>query len=75
MNLQQYQALLLVFTGTLALIVASPALQRVLVYPQKEFFTEMWLLGPEHRGENYPFAVKEAENLEVFLGISNHLGH
>ena len=75
MNVQQYQALLLIITGTLALIVASPALQRLLVYPQREFFTEMWLLGPDHMAENYPFAVKKAENLEFFLGISNHLGY
>jgi hypothetical protein len=75
MNVQQYQALLLIITGTLALIVASPALQRFMVYPQKEFFTEMWLLGPEHMAENYPFSVKKAENLGVFLDVSNHLGH
>jgi uncharacterized membrane protein len=75
MNVQQYQALLLVITGTLALIVASPALQRLLIYPQRECFTEMWLLGPNHMAENYPFTVKKAENLEFYLGISNHLGH
>ena len=74
MNLQQYQVFLLIITGTLALIVASPALQRLLVYPQGEFFTEMWLFGPDHMAENYPFAVKKAENLEFFLGISNYLG-
>jgi len=74
MNLQQYRALLLIITGTLALIVASPALQRLLVYPQTEFFTEMWLLGPERKAENYPFNITRNENYGVFLGIGNHLG-
>jgi hypothetical protein len=74
MNLQQYQALLLIITGTLALIVASPALQRLLVYPQTEFFTELWLLGPEQKAENYPFNITLGENYNVFLGIANHLG-
>ena len=74
MNLQQYQVFLLVITGTLALIVASPAMQRLLVYPQKEFFTEMWLLGPEHRAENYPFNIIMGENYNGFLGVGNHLG-
>jgi uncharacterized membrane protein len=75
MNLQQYQALLLIITGTLALIVASPALQRLLVYPQTEFFTEMWLLGPEYKAENYPYNITLNNGYTVFLGVSNHLGH
>jgi hypothetical protein len=74
MNLQQYQALLLIITGTLALIVASPALQRLLVYPQTEFFTEMWLLGPEYKAENYPFNITRGESYPLFLGVGNHLG-
>jgi len=75
MNLQQYQALLLIITGTLALIVASPALQRLLVYPQTEFFTEMWLLGPEYKAEDYPFNITLNNDYKLFLGVSNHLGH
>ena len=74
MNLQEYKTLLLVVTAILALLVASPALQRLLVYPQTEFFTEMWLLGPEHKAENYPFNITLNENYSVFLEVSNHLG-
>ncbi|MBN1245165.1 DUF1616 domain-containing protein [Candidatus Bathyarchaeota archaeon] len=75
MNLQGYKVLLLCVTAILALLVASPALQRLLVYPQTEFFTEMWLLGPEHTAENYPSNITLNENYKVFLGTSNHLGH
>jgi len=74
-NLQEYKVLLLVVTAVLALFVASPALQRLLVYPQTEFFTEMWLLGPEHTTENYPANITLSENYNVFLGVSNHLGY
>jgi len=74
-NLQQYKLLLLVVTTTLSLLVASPALQRLLVYPQTEFFTEMGLLGPGHTAENYPFNITLNENYQVFLGASNNLGH
>ena len=73
-NLQMYKALLLVVTVVLALLVASPALQRLLVYPQTEFFTEMWLLGPEHMAENYPVNITSGENYNVFLGVGNQLG-
>ena len=74
LNLTQYKALFIVVTAVLALLVASPALQRVLVYPRTEFFTELSLLGPAHTAENYPYNVTNGENYTVFLGIGNQLG-
>jgi hypothetical protein len=62
-------------TGILVLLVASPALSRLLVYPRTEFFTEMWLLGPNHTGEDYPFNVSSGRSYSVFLGVGNHLGY
>jgi hypothetical protein len=73
-KLQKYKALFIVVISVSALLVASPALQRLLVYPQTEFFTEMWLLGPEHKAENYPFNITRNQNYDVFLGIGNNLG-
>lgn len=75
MKIQEYKALVLVVTAVLALIIASPALQRLLVYPQTEFFTEFWLLGPQHNAENYPFNITRNEGYNVYLGIGNRLGH
>ena len=75
MNIKEYGVLFWIVVGVLALLVASPALQRLLIYPQTEFFTELWLLGPEHKGENYPFNITRNENYNVFLGVANHLGH
>jgi hypothetical protein len=75
MNLQEYKILFMVIISVSALLVASPALQRLLTYPQTEFFTEFWLLGPEHKSENYPFNISRNENYNVFLGVGNHLGH
>jgi uncharacterized membrane protein len=71
---QEYKVLFTVVISVSALLVASPVLQRLLVYPQTEFFTEMWLLGPEHKAENYPLNITIGENYHVFLGIANHLG-
>jgi len=75
MNLQNYRVLFMTVTGILALLVASPALSRLLVYPRTEFFTELWLLGPNHRAEGYPFNISRGQNYSVFLGIGNHLGY
>ena len=74
MDLSQYKALFLVVTGVLALFVASPVLQKVLVYPQTEFFTEVWLLGPQHIAQNYPHNITSNENYSGFLGVTNHFG-
>jgi len=58
-----------------ALIVASPALQRLITLPQTEFFTELWLLGPGHMAEGIPYNITRGDSYNVFVGISNHLGN
>jgi hypothetical protein len=73
-NLTQYKALFIVVIAVLALLVASPALQRALVYPRTEFFTELSLLGPGHMAENYPYNITNGNSYSVFLGIANNLG-
>jgi hypothetical protein len=74
LNLTQYKALFILVTAVLALLVASPALHRVLVIPRTEFFTELSLLGPERTAENYPYNISDGENYRVFLDIANQLG-
>ena len=74
MDLERFKVLFLVVTAISALLVASPALQHFLVYPQTEYFTELWLLGPNQKAENYPYNITQNANYQVFLGISNHLG-
>jgi uncharacterized membrane protein len=75
MDLRAFKGIFLVVTAIVALLVASPALSRLLVLPQTEFFTEMWLLGPNHMAENYPFNVSGGQNYSVYLGLANHLGY
>ena len=75
MNLSEYKVLFIVVTAVVALFVASPVLSRVLVYPRTEFFSEMWLLGPNHKAEGYPYNISRGLNYTVFLGIGNQLGY
>jgi hypothetical protein len=75
MDLQNYRVIFMTVTGILALLVASPALSRLLVLPQTEFFTELWLLDSNHKAESYPFNVVRNQNYSVFLGIRNRLGY
>jgi len=73
-NLTQYKVLFIVVTAVVSLLVASPALQRVSVYPQTQFFTELSLLGSGHMADNYPFDITLNANYTAFIGLTNQLG-
>ena len=75
MKLQEYRVLFIAVTGILTLLVASPALSRLLVLPRTEAFTEFWILDSHHSADDYPFNITRVHSYNVFLGISNHLGH
>ncbi|MCW3986038.1 MAG: DUF1616 domain-containing protein [Candidatus Bathyarchaeota archaeon] len=73
--MEEHRVVFVVVTGVLVLLVASPALSRLLVLPRTEFFTELWLLDSNNRAEDYPFNVTVSEEYNVFLGIGNRLGY
>jgi hypothetical protein len=73
MGLSRYKTLILVVTAALALIIASPSIQQVLVYPQTDYFTEFWMFGPNH-DTSYPGNVTLNQNYRIYLDITNHLG-
>ena len=75
MNIREYGVLFWTVVGVLALLVASPALSRLLVWPRTEFFTELWILGLNHMAEDYPHNVSRYENYSIYLGLGNHLGY
>jgi uncharacterized membrane protein len=74
LQLENHKILYITITVILALLVASPAMQHFLVYPQTEFFTEMWLLGPNQKAENYPYNIVQNQQNKIYLGLSDHLG-
>jgi len=56
------------------LLFASPTLSLVLHLPAGEMFSELWVLGPGHMAEEYPFNVRAGENYSIYVGVGNHLG-
>ena len=74
-SLHEFRILFVAVTGILVLLVASPALSRLLVFPRTDYFTELWILDSNHKAENYPFNVARNQSYNVFLGIGNHLGY
>jgi hypothetical protein len=57
----------------LGLIVLSPTLAMVITLPGGERFSELWILGPGHMAEDYPFNVSTGEVYNVYLGVGNHM--
>ena len=56
------------------LLFASPSLALVLHLPSGEKFSELWILGPGHMAEGYPFDVTADVSYLVYLGVGNHMG-
>jgi len=74
MSLREVRAAYVACFVFLGLIILSPTLAMVLSFPNGERFSELWILGPEHKAENYPFIIKANQTYSVFLGIGNHMG-
>jgi len=74
MKLEEYKVVSMAVGLVGVLILASPALSLVLRLPGGERFSELYVLGPGHMAEDYPFNVSKGENYLVYLGVGNHLG-
>jgi hypothetical protein len=61
--------------GLVGVIVFSVPSAMVFVrWPAGERFSELYVLGPEHKAEGYPYNVKENESYLVYLDVVNDLG-
>jgi uncharacterized membrane protein len=57
------------------LLVAAPMVGLLGPIPSgQERFSELWLLGPNHMAEGYPFNVRVGEAYSIFVGVGNHMG-
>lgn len=75
MNLEEYRTLFIGATLVLSLMAAVPMLSIVVpIQTDSERFSELWLLGPNHLAEDYPFNVRVLEEYRIFVGASNHMG-
>jgi len=74
MNLEEYRTVFAAGSLVMMLIVAAPTLGLIVPFPREmERFSEFWVLGPNHRAEDYPLNVRVNESYSVFVGVSNHL--
>jgi len=74
-NLEEYRTVFAVTSLALMLVAAAPTLSMVVAFPRGvERFSELWVLGPNHMAEGYPFNVRVGEEYRVFVGVGNHMG-
>jgi len=74
LKLDEFRILFLVAGLVLTLIAASPALSLISLPRSGERFSEFWLLGPEHKAEDYPFNVGNMMQCRIYVGVGNQLG-
>jgi hypothetical protein len=61
--------------GLIGVIIFSVPSALVLVrLPSGERFSELYVLGPSHMTEGYPFSVSAGPEYRVYLGVGNHMG-
>jgi uncharacterized membrane protein len=51
-----------------------PGIVALVRLPGGEKFSELYILGPGHMAEDYPFNVRASVDYRVYLGVGNHMG-
>jgi hypothetical protein len=73
MGLNQYLSIVLLLIAVSALLLASPIIQKYVVYPQPDNLTEMSLRGPFHNA-TYPSNVTSGYARIFYVELTNRLG-
>jgi len=73
MNLEECKTVFAVAFLGLILVAAFPTISLYLPSGGEQF-SELWVLGPDHMAEDYPFNVVVGEEYRVFVGVGCHMG-
>jgi hypothetical protein len=56
------------------LLISTPVLAEFIRLPSGEQFSELYLLGPDHMANNYPFNIAVGQNYSIYVDVVNQLG-
>ena len=73
-SLDDYKLVFIALGLAGVLLCSLPAASVFLRFPDGERFSELYVLGPKHTAEDYPFNVKAGEPYSIYLGIGNNMG-
>jgi hypothetical protein len=74
MKLGDYKLIFVAAALVGALLIASPAIAGAIHLPEGEQFSELYLLGPDLKAENYPYNIIADQNYSVNIGVGNYMG-
>jgi hypothetical protein len=62
--------------GLIGIIICfAPSFVKIVAWPAGGEFSDIYVLGPGHMVEDYPFNVSAHSNYLVYLGVENHMGN
>jgi hypothetical protein len=73
MNFETAKLFYIVSCIVLGLIILSPTLSAVIVFPEGDAFSELWLLDPNHKIESGALIVSAGKPYTFYLGVTNHM--
>ena len=73
MKLANLRILYLISCGALCLIVLSPTIDLISPFPEGERYSELYVLGPTHLMEGYPFNISAGISYNFYLGVGNYM--
>lgn len=73
-KLEDFKAVFVALGLVGVLLFSYPTLSLILHFPGGEKFSELWILGPTHSSENYPFNIEANVSYLVYVGVANHMG-
>ena len=75
MNLEDYRKVFACCSLVLILIIVAPTLGLIVPFPRdRQRFSELWVLGPNHMAADYSLNVAINEKQNISIGVGNHLG-
>jgi uncharacterized membrane protein len=73
-KLRDYKRIFVIVALIGVLLSATPAISYLLPVPEGEQLSELYILGPEHMANNYPFNIVSNQEYAGYVGVENHLG-
>lgn len=73
-KLRDYKRIFVIVALIGVLLSATPAISYLLPVPEGEQLSELYILGPEHMANSYPFNIVPNQEYAGYVGVENHLG-
>ncbi len=74
MKLSEYKLIFTAIALIGILLITSFGALSIVNYTRKDQpFTQLYLLGPGHKAEEYPYSITAGQSYSIFVGVANHL--